>query len=76
MISDLLLCFFFRPSFSLTREEAAIKELLSIIQDKRTSGHQWAHLHIVHLSDASASLDLIKVIITSSFLGYFMLVFI
>eukprot|EP00268_Persea_americana_P034305 TRINITY_DN33961_c0_g1_i2.p1 TRINITY_DN33961_c0_g1~~TRINITY_DN33961_c0_g1_i2.p1 ORF type:complete len:504 (-),score=104.83 TRINITY_DN33961_c0_g1_i2:482-1993(-) len=41
-------------------EEAAIKELLSIIQDKRTSGHQWAHLHIVHLSDASASLDLIK----------------
>lgn len=41
-------------------EEEAIKVLLGVIQDRRNNGHKAAHLHIVHLSDAGASLDLIK----------------
>ncbi|XP_031278587.1 allantoinase isoform X1 [Pistacia vera] len=42
-------------------EEAAIKELLTITKDTRSGGPaEGAHLHIVHLSDASSSLDLIK----------------
>ncbi|KAK2644080.1 hypothetical protein Ddye_019275 [Dipteronia dyeriana] len=42
-------------------EEAAIRELLSITKDTRNGGHlEGAHLHVVHLSDASTSLDLLK----------------
>ncbi|KAA8515270.1 hypothetical protein F0562_018500 [Nyssa sinensis] len=42
-------------------EEAAIRELLTVTKDTRTGGHaEGAHLHIVHLSDARSSLDLIK----------------
>nr|DAD22922.1 TPA_asm: hypothetical protein HUJ06_024385 [Nelumbo nucifera] len=43
-------------------EEAAIRELLTVTNDTRSGGRaEGAHLHIVHLSDATASLDLIKV---------------
>ncbi|CAK9152520.1 unnamed protein product [Ilex paraguariensis] len=42
-------------------EEAAIRELLTVTKDTRTGGPaEGAHLHIVHLSDARCSLDLIK----------------
>ncbi|CAJ2648688.1 unnamed protein product [Trifolium pratense] len=42
-------------------EEAAIKELVDATKDTRIGGSlEGAHVHIVHLSDASASLDLIK----------------
>ncbi|WOL18942.1 putative allantoinase isoform X2 [Canna indica] len=42
-------------------EEAAIKDLQEAIHDTRTGGQaEGAHVHIVHLSDAKASLDLIK----------------
>ncbi|GAV77921.1 Amidohydro_1 domain-containing protein [Cephalotus follicularis] len=42
-------------------EEAAIRELLTVAKDTRIGGlAEGAHLHIVHLSDASSSLDLIK----------------
>ncbi|MCH92302.1 allantoinase 1-like, partial [Trifolium medium] len=42
-------------------EEAAIKELVDVAKDTRIGGSlEGAHVHIVHLSDASASLDLIK----------------
>ncbi|OMO65175.1 hypothetical protein COLO4_31493 [Corchorus olitorius] len=42
-------------------EEAAIRELLTATKDMRSGGPaEGAHLHIVHLSDASSSLDLIK----------------
>ncbi|KAK6917535.1 Amidohydrolase-related [Dillenia turbinata] len=42
-------------------EQAAIRELLTVTQDTRTGGPaDGAHLHIVHLSDATSSLDLIK----------------
>ncbi|XP_058082504.1 uncharacterized protein LOC131230630 [Magnolia sinica] len=42
-------------------EEAAIRELLSVLEDIKSSGYtEGAHLHIVHLADARASLDLIK----------------
>ncbi|KAJ8490274.1 hypothetical protein OPV22_011995 [Ensete ventricosum] len=42
-------------------EEAAIKDLLAVAQDTKTGGRaEGAHVHIVHLSDAKASLDLIK----------------
>ncbi|XP_042519512.1 allantoinase [Macadamia integrifolia] len=42
-------------------EEAAIRELLTVTKDTRTGWPaEGAHLHIVHLSDASSSLDLIK----------------
>lgn len=42
-------------------EEAAIRELLTVTKDTRIGGSaEGAHLHIVHLSDASSSLDLIK----------------
>ncbi|KAL6333737.1 hypothetical protein AAG906_028923 [Vitis piasezkii] len=42
-------------------EEAAIRELLTVTKDTRAGGPaEGAHLHIVHLSDASSSLDLIK----------------
>ncbi|KAH9796948.1 Allantoinase [Citrus sinensis] len=41
-------------------EEAAIRELLTVAKDTRTDGPaEGAHLHIVHLSDASSSLDLL-----------------
>lgn len=44
------------------REQAAISELLTVAKDTRIGGPaEGAHLHIVHLSDASSSLDLIKV---------------
>ncbi|WJZ96370.1 hypothetical protein VitviT2T_015063 [Vitis vinifera] len=47
-----------RPS---SWEEAAIRELLTVTKDTRAGGPaEGAHLHIVHLSDASSSLDLIK----------------
>ncbi|XP_077216050.1 allantoinase [Tasmannia lanceolata] len=42
-------------------EEAAIRELVNLVQDTTVGGSaEGAHLHIVHLSDARASLDLIK----------------
>ncbi|KAL3519737.1 hypothetical protein ACH5RR_017886 [Cinchona calisaya] len=42
-------------------EEAAIKALLTVSKDTRTGGPaEGAHLHIVHLSDARSSLELIK----------------
>ncbi|CAM8893643.1 unnamed protein product [Rhodiola kirilowii] len=42
-------------------EEAAIRELVSATKETRIGGSaEGAHLHIVHLSDASSSLDLIK----------------
>ncbi|KAJ4703465.1 allantoinase [Melia azedarach] len=42
-------------------EQAAISELLTVAKDTRIGGPaEGAHLHIVHLSDASSSLDLIK----------------
>lgn len=62
-----------------TREQEAIKDLLALTKDTRIGAPaEGAHLHIVHLSDASSSLDLIKVetfisishiqmVITSSF---------
>ena len=56
-------CFFFSNFVPPTREEAAIRELLTVTKDTRTGGPaEGAHLHIVHLSDASSSLDLIKVL--------------
>ncbi|XP_062161688.1 allantoinase [Alnus glutinosa] len=42
-------------------EEAAIRELVTVAKETRTGGPaEGAHLHIVHLSDSSSSLDLIK----------------
>ncbi|MQL82261.1 hypothetical protein Taro_014723, partial [Colocasia esculenta] len=42
-------------------EQAAIRELHRVVQDTRGGGTaEGAHLHIVHLSDASISLDIIK----------------
>ncbi|XP_031116622.1 allantoinase [Ipomoea triloba] len=42
-------------------EEAAIRELVSVTKDTRSGGSaEGAHLHIVHLSDARSSLELIK----------------
>ncbi|XP_050108199.1 allantoinase-like isoform X4 [Malus sylvestris] len=42
-------------------EEAAIRDLLTLTKDTRIGGlAEGAHLHIVHLSDARSSLDLIK----------------
>nr|GMD93081.1 allantoinase isoform X2 [Ipomoea batatas] len=42
-------------------EEAAIRELVSVTKDTRSGGSaEGAHLHIVHLSDAKSSLELIK----------------
>ncbi|XP_061375561.1 allantoinase isoform X2 [Gastrolobium bilobum] len=42
-------------------EEAAIKELVGVTKDTIIGGPlEGAHVHIVHLSDSSASLDLIK----------------
>lgn len=42
-------------------EQAAIRELLTVSKDTRIGGlADGAHLHIVHLSDSRASLDLIK----------------
>jgi hypothetical protein len=47
---------------SLTREEAAIRELLTVSKDTRIGGPaEGAHLHVVHLSDAGSSLQLLKV---------------
>ncbi|KAI3800388.1 hypothetical protein L1987_28478 [Smallanthus sonchifolius] len=47
-----------RPS---SWEEAAIRELLTVSKDTRIGGPaEGAHLHIVHLSDSSSSLELIK----------------
>ncbi|GAB4831200.1 hypothetical protein Ancab_005209 [Ancistrocladus abbreviatus] len=41
-------------------EEAAIKELLTVTKDTKIGGPaEGAHLHVVHLSDAGSSLDLI-----------------
>ncbi|XP_010431984.1 PREDICTED: allantoinase [Camelina sativa] len=42
-------------------EEGAIRNLLSVTENTRIGGSaEGAHVHIVHLSDASSSLDLIK----------------
>ncbi|MCL7038864.1 hypothetical protein MKW94_005525 [Papaver nudicaule] len=42
-------------------EEAAIRELLEVTKDTRTGGpSEGSHVHIVHLSDTRASLDMIK----------------
>lgn len=52
----------FRLCFQ-TREEAAIRDLLTLTKDTRIGAPaEGAHLHIVHLSDSSNSLDLIKVV--------------
>lgn len=49
------------PSFYI-REEAAIKQLLTVTKDTRVGGPaEGAHLHVVHLSDAGTSLELLKV---------------
>ncbi|KVH89545.1 Metal-dependent hydrolase, composite domain-containing protein [Cynara cardunculus var. scolymus] len=46
---------------SIRREEAAIRELLTVSKDTRIGGPaEGAHLHIVHLSDSRSSLELIK----------------
>ncbi|KAE9452575.1 hypothetical protein C3L33_15514, partial [Rhododendron williamsianum] len=45
-------------------EEAAIRELLTVTNGTRTGGPaEGAHLHIVHLSDARSSLELIKFVL-------------
>jgi hypothetical protein len=45
------------------REQAAIRELVTLSKETRTGGPaEGAQLHIVHLSDSSSSLDLIKVL--------------
>lgn len=50
-----------------TREQAAIRELVGVAKDTGNGGPlEGAHVHIVHLSDSSASLDMIKVIYTYS----------
>lgn len=60
---SLFYCFLFSFFLFPTREEAAIRELLTLTKDTRAGGPaEGAHLHIVHLSDASSSLDLIKVL--------------
>ncbi|KAI3994824.1 hypothetical protein MKX01_037375 [Papaver californicum] len=42
-------------------EEAAIRKLLEVTKDTRTGGpSEGSHVHIVHLSDTRASLDMIK----------------
>ncbi|KAJ6402072.1 hypothetical protein OIU84_014195 [Salix udensis] len=42
-------------------EEAAIRELLTVSKDTRIGGPaEGAHLHVVHLSDAGSSLQLLK----------------
>ncbi|XP_031391013.1 allantoinase isoform X1 [Punica granatum] len=42
-------------------EEGAIRELLTVSKDTRPGGRsEGAHLHVVHLSDASSSLELIE----------------
>ncbi|CAN1235741.1 ALN [Linum perenne] len=42
-------------------EEAAIRELLTVSLDTRPGGAaEGAHVHVVHLSDASSSLELLK----------------
>ncbi|OVA00577.1 Amidohydrolase 1 [Macleaya cordata] len=42
-------------------EEAAVRELLEVTKDTRTGGpSEGSHVHIVHLSDTRASLDMIK----------------
>ncbi|KAI8555179.1 hypothetical protein RHMOL_Rhmol05G0154900 [Rhododendron molle] len=47
--------------WTYTREEAAIRELLPVTNGTWTGGPaEGAHLHIVHLSDARSSLELIK----------------
>lgn len=58
--------FFFLIRNVLIREEAAIRELQEAMQDTKFSGRaEGAHVHIVHLSDAKGSLDLIKVVLIS-----------
>lgn len=48
--------------FVLYREEAAINQLITLSKDTRAGGSaEGAHIHIVHLSDARTSLNLIKV---------------
>lgn len=50
------------------REEAAIKELHNVAYDTRIGGRaEGAHLHIVHLSDSQASLNIIKVFLLKIF---------
>ena len=52
-----------RALLYLTREQAAIKELVGVTEDTIIGGPlEGAHVHIVHLSDSSASLDMIKVL--------------
>lgn len=47
----------------LSREEAAIRELLTVAKDTRVGcPAEGAHVHIVHLSDSRSSLELIKVL--------------
>lgn len=63
------LCCKFFPTICclLSREEGAIRDLLTVTKDTRTGGPaEGAHLHIVHLSDSRSSLDLIMVIYSSS----------
>lgn len=54
--------YFLKIYVFLSREEAAIRELLSVSKDTRIGGPaEGAHVHIVHLSDSKSSLELIKV---------------
>ncbi|KAK9681943.1 hypothetical protein RND81_10G038600 [Saponaria officinalis] len=44
-----------------TMEQVAIRDLLTVSEDTRVGGPlEGAHLHVVHLSDAGSSLDLLK----------------
>ncbi|KAK7349718.1 hypothetical protein VNO77_07321 [Canavalia gladiata] len=46
-------------------EKATITELFGVTKDTRMGGPlEGAHVHIVHLSDSRASLDLIKIVMT------------
>jgi len=45
-----------------TREESAIRDLHRAMKDTESGGRsEGAHIHIVHLSDAKTSLELMKV---------------
>jgi len=59
--------FFIKALFYFPREEAAIRQLVGVSKDTGIGGPlEGAHVHIVHLSDSSASLDLIKVLCSLS----------
>lgn len=66
LTSSIFYCFFklyyLLKFLFFNREEAAINQLITLSKDTRAGGSaEGAHLHIVHLSDARTSLNLIKV---------------